>query len=613
MRNVVGAWDPEVIDQAIPQLEEKPRNNHRRGGPQEPPVTLFGRALEVWRGEKPKAKDTGEIDRSASLMKLGRVLYDAGANRAVIEEALRERDEVLGWRKYTGRADAGERYAELVDELERNGRNGTASIKASGNGARREGFNNTDLGNSGRLIFHHGEDLRFCFPWGRWLVWDGRRWSVDSSGEVHRRAKRTVKEIYREAGGATDDEARKALAKHAMRSEAEARIQAMISLAKSEVPVMPEELDRDPWLLNVLNGTLDLRTGELREHRRDDLLTKLAPVEYSPDAEAPTWAAVLERTIPSEPVREFFKKLCGRAFSGDVSEHVLPVLYGTGANGKSTVLNALLEAAGEYGMQAAPDLLIAKRGNHPTEVADLFGMRFVASIEVEDGRRLAESLVKTLTGGDRVRARRMRQDFWEFAPTHKVFMAVNHKPQVKGSETAIWRRIKLISFTETIPAAEQDKNLPEKLRAELPGILRWAVEGCLEWRREGLQEPTAVTDATAEYRADMDTLAGFFEDCCVIDARLMTPAGSLYEAYKIWCGGAGEHTETQKMFGTRLSERGFVSEKIKRGQHKDRKGWQGIGLRADDSEPEDPDDGDNTKLCGAFGAGDGPLPPPHSG
>jgi len=489
------------------------------------------------------------------------------------------------------------------------GRNGTASITAGGNGARREGFNNTDLGNCGRLVAHHGEDLRYCYPWRRWLVWDGRRWAVDGSGEVHRRAKRTVKGIYREAGAATDDESRKALAKHAMRSEAENRIQAMISLAKSEVPVMPEALDRDPWLLNVLNGTIDLRTGELREHLREDLLTKLAPVEYLPDADAPTWAAVLERTIPAEPVREFFKKLCGRAFSGDVSEHVLPVLYGTGANGKSTVLNALLEAAGEYGMQAAPDLLIAKRGNHPTEVADLFGMRFVASIEVEDGRRLAESLVKTLTGGDRVRARRMKQDFWEFAPTHKVFMAVNHKPQVKGGETAIWRRIKLISFTETIPAAEQDKRLPEKLRAELPGILRWAVEGCLEWQREGLREPKPVTDATKQYREDMDTLAGFFEDRCVIDARLMTPASRLYKAYQIWCDGAGEHTETQKMFGTRLSERGFASEKIKRGQHKDRKGWLGIGLRADDPEPEDPDDGGNTKLYGASGAGDGPLAP----
>lgn len=418
-----------------------------------------------------------------------------------------------------------------------------------------ERFNNTDLGNSQRLIAHHGQDLRYCYPWSRWVVFDGRRWAVDDSGEVHRRAKSTVKEIYREAANAPDDETRKALAKHATASEAENRIQAMISLAKSEVPVMPEELDASPWLLNVANGTLDLKTGQILEHSREDLITKLAPVEYDPDADAPTWATVLERTIPSEEVRKFFKKLCGRAFSGDVSEHILPVLYGTGANGKSTVLNALMEAAGDYGMQAAPDLLIAKRGGHPTEVADLFRMRFVASIEVEDGRRLAESLVKTLTGGDRVRARRMRQDFWEFAPTHKVFMAVNHKPQVKGNDNAIWRRIRLLPFEQTIPPAEQDKKLPEKLRGELPGILAWAVEGCLEWRRDGLEAPDEVRKATGEYRSEMDVIGSFLKDCCEVGKDKKTAAPDLYEAYKMWCEENGEKSENQRKFVSELNLR----------------------------------------------------------
>src|SRR5919107_5291637 len=265
-------------------------------------------------------------------------------------------------------------------------------------------------------------------------------------------------------------------------------------------------MDASPDLLNVLNGTIDLRTGELRPHRREDLITKMAPVEYDPNSPVPAWAATLERVLPSPDLRAFFKKLCGYAISGETSEHLLPVLYGTGANGKSTVLSTLLAAAGDYGMQAAPDLLVAKKGAHPTEVADLFGMRLVASIEVEDGRRLAESLVKQLTGGDKVRARRMRQDFWQFEPTHKVFMAVNHKPEVRGTDTAIWRRIRLIPFTETIPPGEQDKKLPEKLRAELFGILAWCVEGCLEWQREGLQAPEEVRRATGQYRSEMDVI-----------------------------------------------------------------------------------------------------------
>lgn len=431
-------------------------------------------------------------------------------------------------------------------------------ISVNGRGSQRppDRFNTTDLGNAARLVARHGEDLHYCFPWSKWLIWDGRRFVADETGAVHRRAKDTVKGIYQEAAADADEEQRKALAKHAMRSEAENRIQAMISLAKSEVPAMPAELDASRWLLNCANGTIDLRTGELREHRREDLLTKLVPITYDPKASAPTWEATLERVLPSEAVRTFFKKLCGCAISGDVSEHVLPVLYGTGANGKSTIVNALLEAAGEYGMQAAPDLLIAKRGGHPTEVADLFGMRLVASVETEDGRRFAESLVKQLTGGDKVRARRMRQDFWEFDPTHTVFLATNHKPEVRGTDTAIWRRIRLIPFTKTIPPEQQDKKLSEKLRSELPGILAWCVEGCLEWQREGLQAPDEVRKATGEYRSEMDVIGAFLRDECEAGRDYKASFADVYERYEEWCEEGGEKPETRRKFNARLKERG---------------------------------------------------------
>ena len=434
------------------------------------------------------------------------------------------------------------------------------SVNGHGSPPQTPQFNLTDLGNASRLIAHHGEDLRYCYPWGSWLIWDGRRWSLDESGEIHRRAKRTVREIYREAADAADDETRKALGKHAKASEAENRIQAMISLAKSEVPIMPAAMDANPWLLNVSNGTVDLRTGELLEHRRDDLITKLAG-KYGPEASASTWTATLERVLPSAEVRAFFKRLCGYAISGDVSEHVLPVLYGTGANGKSTILNALLEAAGEYGMQAAPDLLIAKRGGHPTEVADLFGMRVVASIEVEDGRRLAEALVKSLTGGDKVRARRMRQDYWQFDPTHTAFLCTNHKPEIRGTDAGIWRRIRLIPFTETIPGAEQDKKLPEKLRVELPGILAWAVEGCLEWQRDGLKAPEEVRKATGAYRSEMDVIGAFLRDECETQQGYSATFKEVYDRYEEWCEEGGEKPETRRKFNARLKERGQFTDR----------------------------------------------------
>ena len=417
-------------------------------------------------------------------------------------------------------------------------------------------FNLTDMGNAERFVARHGENVRYCYPWAKWLVWTGARWERDDAGKVHRLAKETVRSIYGEAAAAEDEDRRKALAKHATNSEADAKTKAMLEATKPEVPVSPDELDADPWLLNAPNGTIDLRTGELRPHRREDLITKMAGAEYVPDAAAPTWAATLERVLPSADLRQFFKKLCGYAMSGDVSEHVLPVLYGTGANGKSTILNAVLSAAGDYGMQAAADLLVAKKGAHPTEVADLFGMRLVASIEVEDGRRLAESLVKQLTGGDRVRARKMRQDFWQFEPTHKVFMAVNHKPEVKGTDAGIWRRMRLLPFTETIPPAEQDKRLPQRLAAELAGILRWGVEGCLEWQSEGLTAPAVVRRATGQYRSEMDVIGAFLQDECEVGEDHKTPFAALYTRYEEWCEEGGEKAETRRKFNARLKERG---------------------------------------------------------
>lgn len=423
------------------------------------------------------------------------------------------------------------------------------------------GFNLTDLGNAERLTARHGEDLRHVPAWGRWLVYDGIRWRVDDTGEVERRAKEAVRSIYGEAEDAPDQAARKELARHAMRSEARGRIEAMIALAQSEegIPARVEDLDADPWIINAQNGAVDLRTGDLRPHRREDLVTKLAPVEYDPDAEAPTWEAFLERVLPSEPLRRFLQRSIGYALTGDVSEQVLLFLHGAGANGKSTLINAVLAMLGDYGQQAAPELLTVKGGAHPTELADLFGARFVASVEVEDGRRLAESLTKQLTGGDRIKARYMRQDFFEFDPTHKVFLAANHKPVVRGTDHAIWRRIKMIPFDVTIPKEEQDPRLPEHLHAELPGILRWAVEGCLAWRREGLGEPEEVRAATAEYRVEMDVIAAYVDECCVVRPEAWSRFADLYSTYVEWCKESGEAAENKRRFGNRLTERGFTA------------------------------------------------------
>src|SRR5829696_6964266 len=297
----------------------------------------------------------------------------------------------------------------------------------------------TDTGNAERIADRHGANLRYCYPWGKWLVYDGARWHGDDRGAVVRLAKDTARSIFEEAKEAATDDTAKRLGKWASSSLSESKLRAMVSLAQSEpgIPVLPEEMDASPDLLNVLNGTIDLRTGDLREHRREDLITKVAPVEYDPDANASAWETFLQRVLPGEELRAFVQRAVGYSATGDTSEQCMFINHGGGANGKSTFQEAIAAALGDYAMRTPTEMLLAKRGAHPTEIADLFGMRVVASIEVEDGRRLAEALVKNLTGGDKIRARRMRQDNWQFGPTHTVFMAVNHKPIVKGNDTGI--------------------------------------------------------------------------------------------------------------------------------------------------------------------------------
>jgi putative DNA primase/helicase len=362
----------------------------------------------------------------------------------------------------------------------------------------------------------------------------------------------------------------------------------MIALAESEqpIPIAVETLDAEPWLLNCENGTLDLRTGELREQRREDYLTKLCPVEYptEPGSDPELWLAFLDRIFDeNERLIGFLQRLVGMALVGEVLEHILAIFYGVGANGKSVLLETLCGMLGrDYAMNAPPNLLmVAKSDRHPTELADLHGKRLVATVETADSGRLSEALVKELTGGDSIRARRMREDFWQFRPSHTVILATNHKPTIRGTDHGIWRRIRLVPFAVTIPDHEQDKQLAVKLRDEWPAILRWAVAGCLDWQRNGLQAPDEVTAATSDYRADMDVLGEFLEERCIIGSEYQAHARDLYRGYKAWSENRGEYVETQTKFGTRLNERGFVKA---RDTSTGRVVYRGLGLLPEGSE-----------------------------
>lgn len=446
----------------------------------------------------------------------------------------------------------------------------------------------TDLGNGERLVEMHGDALRYVPTSKKWHCWDGRRWVVDDLLDVQRRAKETVRAVGKLAFEMEYGADRIQRLKFAQDSESNGKLKAMIERAAAEpgIAVLPESFDAHPFLLNVANGVVDLSTGELGPHDRNLLMTKLVPVEYPgrDDAECPLWLAFLDRVFAGDQVMiSYVQRAIGYTLTGDTREQCLHLLYGTGANGKSTFQEIIADITGDYSLQADFSTFLEKKHNDGprNEIAALKGARYVRSSEIGEGKRFNEALIKTLTGGEKMRARFLYAEEFEFTPAFKLWFSFNHKPLIRGTDHAIWRRVRLIPFAVTIPDSEKDDMLKAKLRVELPGILRWAVDGCLAWHREGLRPPDSVLAATAAYRAESDTLGAFIEECCELGTKLEEAAAPLYKAYKKWAHDGGEFEMSQTAFGRKLSDRGFDVDTSRR--HKYRRG---LSLKAE-FQPQD--------------------------
>jgi putative DNA primase/helicase len=435
----------------------------------------------------------------------------------------------------------------------------------------------TDVTNASRLIRDHGQDLRYVALWNRWLRYDTGRWGNDETCQIETLAKNTIHRLLRDAIDILDPDLKKRAIKEIVASERSSRIEGMIRMARSDVALQPHQLDSDPWLFNVRNGTVDLRTGQLQPHNQADLLTKQAPVDYDPDAKAPAFQKFLEHVVPDSDVRHFLRRAIGYTLTGHTAEQILLILYGHGSNGKSTLIETILHMFGDYGQQSPPETFLEQRNSGiPNDVARLMGARFVSASEISDGRRLNESLVKRMTGGDTMTARFMRSEFFEFQPQFTPWISANHRPEIRGTDHAIWRRVKLVPFDIQIPDEEQDNTLKPRLRSELPGILAWAVRGCLDWQMDGLQEPEIVKAATAEYRGDMDVLGGFLEDRCLTAEGYSEASADLYRAYQDWTKTTGTEAIPARTFGLRLGERGLQQLRTHSGRH-----WTGIRLVRD--------------------------------
>lgn len=426
-------------------------------------------------------------------------------------------------------------------------------------------FNLTELGNAERVIHFHRDKIKYSKGKG-FLLWDGVRWAVDEGNRIEVIIANTLRGLYFEAQETDDEGLQEATFKWAKRCEARNIRTNCEQDIKPRLFVHNDELDANPFLLNVKNGVIDLKNGELLKHNPSHMITRLVPVEYDKNATAPRWEQFLQEIFVTEEgqtdhdVIRFMQKAIGYSLSGDTSEEVIFFLTGTGGNGKSKFVEAIQGVLGDYASQTNADTFIKKKHDNAinNDIARLDGVRFVSAMESEQGEQLAESLVKQLTGGDKIAARFLRKEFFEFRPAFKIFFSTNHKPIIKGTDEGIWRRIRIIPFNARFSGKNRDTNLSKKLEKEKAGILSWAVEGFKLWQKEGLIPPQSIDQATKEYRDDMDIIKPFIDEYCIVDESSQELAKILYSAYSWFGSKSGDITvKHNKAFYRLLESQGY--------------------------------------------------------
>jgi putative DNA primase/helicase len=424
-------------------------------------------------------------------------------------------------------------------------------------------FRLTELGNAERIAYEYGHVIKYVSDMG-WLIWDGKRWKLDTKKEIERITAKVLRSLYK-----SEDETETKWARMCERRNIR------MNSIKDLMPLVPgerDDFDRHKYLFNVENGIVDLKTGKLLPHDREKKLTKITNVEFDENAKSPTWLVFLEQIFKGDKeLVDYMQRLVGYSLTGDISEQSMYFLVGGGSNGKSTFVNTIKKVMGDYGLQTKSDTFIKKKDTGANnDIARLVNSRFVSAVESEEGEKLQESLVKTITGGEPILARFLRQEYFEFLPEFKVFFTTNHKPIIGGVDDGIWRRVKIIPFTLSLKPHERDKKLEEKLSLEMPGILNWAIEGCLKWQQDGLHEPKVVVDATGNYKEEMDILAPFLNEICYIDEpkneAVKIEAKELYNVYDNWCFKSGERTLGNRSFYRMLETKGFG--KLKGAQNK---------------------------------------------
>jgi putative DNA primase/helicase len=425
-------------------------------------------------------------------------------------------------------------------------------------------FQDSDAGNAERFHALHGANVRHVAESGQWLLWNGARWQPDTTRAVVRMFVETMRQFAREAVSITNAEAAQSRSRFALRSTNGEKVKAGLEMAKAVegITISVTELDCDPWLVGTADGVIDLRQGTSTTPRREQLITKSMATSYDAGADCPRWLKFLDTVTGGDgDLASYLQAAVGYALTGITREQCLFFLYGTGCNGKGVFSETIKRLFADYAQTAPETLFTRDRNSSATnDIARLAGCRLAIASELDEGAAFAESRIKSLTGGDTVTARFLHQEFFDFAPSHKFFISGNHKPSVRGTDTGIWRRIRLVPFTVRIPDAEKDPALAEKLADELPGILNWALAGCLRWQRHGLTPPACVTQATAEYRREEDVIGQFLDDCTTVDAGARIGTTALYQTYEEWCVTEGIRQQfrlSARKLNRRIEEHGF--------------------------------------------------------
>lgn len=423
----------------------------------------------------------------------------------------------------------------------------------------------TDVANRLRLLDRLCGKARYCHTWNSWMYWDGKAWKRDVVSEIKEQAMKVERDILGEASETDDKTDRQEKVKWAKQSQTVGRVEAMINLLRShpDVAVEADIFDQFPMALNVRNGTFNLESGDLHDHSKADYLTQIIDIDYDREAECPRWLQFLSEIFDGDSdLIEFIQRAVGYSLTGDVKEQKLFFLHGTGANGKSVFIEVVKALLGSYAKSLTPDAIMEKKyPGIPVDIANLRGVRFAPTVEVGQGRRMAEVLVKQLTGGDTISVRNLYENPFDFKPEAKIWLCANHKPVIRGTDRAIWRRINLIPFLIAFEGDRDDKDLLSKLLTELPGILNWACNGCLKWLKSGLNEPKSVLLATQTYKRDSDTLGNFIEECLdypTADHLGFSMQGKEIAAlYATWAEENKERKMTTRQINSELEGRGW--------------------------------------------------------